>query len=395
MEGKRRALEEIAAANTRMSGAELKSSGAADRSALPISGCSVVARGASGLSGIPLSEYTFITVRFLVSTTRFLSNEALWQALTESVRKSQHVDAAIAYLGQGGAKLLPLRRGDRIVVDMSRSTVQAGSTDPREIEKLMHRGAQAFTRRSLHAKLIVADKSVIAGSANVSQSSLNVLEEAAIWTNDAAAIRRGRNFIDRLCTEPIRPEYLELCKQLYKPPKFGGQNIGEQPRNDRVKRAKLWLVSLVDSSSIPEGELRRYERGAAKAEKLIKKPSQFKIENFHWPTKPKMAGELEPGDSIIQLIKHKDKSISVSPPGGFLFVDHYTRDKVSGKERWVFHLELPKRGQALDWKTFTKSTKLILGAGALSSPRTKPIRDEVAADRLLSLWTPGGRVSRF
>src|SRR5207248_10301066 len=104
----------------------------------------------------------------------------------------------IAYIGQGGAKLLPLRSGDRLVVDMSLATVKAGSTDPREIEKLMRRGVQAFTRRNLHAKLIVADRSVIAGSANVSKRSKAVLDEAAIWTNEPAVVRRARIFIDRL-----------------------------------------------------------------------------------------------------------------------------------------------------------------------------------------------------
>jgi hypothetical protein len=58
--------------------------------------------------------------------TTFLSNEALWQALTAKVKAAQHVDAAIAYFGQGGAKLLPLRSGHRLIVDMSPATVQAG-----------------------------------------------------------------------------------------------------------------------------------------------------------------------------------------------------------------------------------------------------------------------------
>jgi hypothetical protein len=51
-----------------------------------------------------------------------------------------HVDAAIAYFGRDGAKLLPLCAGHRLVVDMSAATVRAGGTDPREAEKLIDRG---------------------------------------------------------------------------------------------------------------------------------------------------------------------------------------------------------------------------------------------------------------
>ena len=65
-----------------------------------------------------------------MSVTTFLSNETFWETLTERVKAANYVDAAIAYFGQGGAKLLPLRAGDRLVVDMSPATVTAGSTDP-------------------------------------------------------------------------------------------------------------------------------------------------------------------------------------------------------------------------------------------------------------------------
>lgn len=136
-----------------------------------------------------------------MSLTTFLSNEALWQELYRRVKAAWHVDAAIAYFGQGGAKLLPLRRGDRLIVDMSPAIVQAGGTDPREIEKLIRRGVHVYTRRHLHAKTIVADRYVISGSANVSKRSQQLLDEAAIFTNDQSAVRRAREFIERLSTE--------------------------------------------------------------------------------------------------------------------------------------------------------------------------------------------------
>ena len=122
-----------------------------------------------------------------MSATSFLSNEGPWQTLAARIKAARHVDAAIAYFGQGGAKLLPLGKGDRLVVDMSSPTVRAGGTDPREIEKLIRRRVDVFTRRNLHAKVVVADRCVITGSANVSKHSQEVLDEAAILTEEQAA----------------------------------------------------------------------------------------------------------------------------------------------------------------------------------------------------------------
>jgi hypothetical protein len=328
-----------------------------------------------------------------VSVTTFLSNETLWQTIAARIKAASHVDAAIAYFGQGGAKILPLRTGDRIVVDMSPATVRAGGTDPREVEKLIQRGVEAFTRRNLHAKIVVSDKSVISGSANVSRHSQQVLDEAAILTTDASAVRRAREFIDRICTEPVRPEYLEKCKSIYRPPRLNGQRAGSKDGQQRATHAKLWLVNLVEAS-VAESEVERYEQGEAKAEKLVKDQARSTTTSFHWPYKPKMASELEFSDWVIQIMTHKDKTILVYPPGQLLVVDHHVRDPELGKERWVFHLEAPKRGETMTWKDFGWATKSFFGSSAPSKPRTKPIRDVQVADEMLALWTPAGRVSR-
>ena len=107
-----------------------------------------------------------------------------------------------------------------------------------------------------------------------------------------------------------------------------------------------------------------------------------------------MADELELGDWIIQATTYKDKSIVVSPPRQLLFIDHYIRDRSSGKERWVFHTEVPRLGESMTWAGFRSAARAVFRAGELTPPRTRPIRDVRAADHLLDLWTPGGRVSR-
>jgi len=217
--------------------------------------------------------------------------------------------------------------------------------------------------------------------------------KAAILTTDESAVRRAREFIERLCTEPVRPEYLEECKRLYRPPRFGGAKLGAKGKARRTTHAKLWMVNLSEAT-LPEGEVEQFEVGEATARGLVKDNERSRLDSFHWPYKPRMAGELEMGDWIIQVITWKDKSVTVHAPGQLLHVDHYLRDSASGKERWVFHLEVPRRGESLSWAEYRRAAKSLLGPKGVEAPRTRPVRDVAAADGLLSLWTPGGRVSR-
>jgi hypothetical protein len=74
-----------------------------------------------------------------MSMTRFLYNDQLWNEL-QRCSNAKNVCAAVAFIGTGGADLLPLKRRDTLVVDLSLTAVKQGSTDPREIKKFIARG---------------------------------------------------------------------------------------------------------------------------------------------------------------------------------------------------------------------------------------------------------------
>ncbi len=319
-----------------------------------------------------------------MTTTIFLTDERLWERLWATIKAARRVEAAIAYFGQDGAKLLPLRPGDRLVVDMSPGTVRAGGTDPREIEKLLQRGVQVFTRRNLHAKVIIADSAVIAGSANISRHSRQSLDEAAILTDDPAVVRRAREFVNRICTEPVRPIYLKECKKIYKPPR---PHVEKKPI-DSV--AKLWVIHL-EEGDIPEEELPRFERGKRRAAKRVRDKNQFETDSFWETYRSSLVRGLKVGDWIVQVLTSQDGSVMVYPPGQLLLLDIYARR--NGKKRYVFHIEVPKRGQRYRWVDFRRKARRIL-ASQLTKPRTIPIRDPLKADALLSLWTASGYLRR-
>ena len=299
--------------------------------------------------------------------TTFLSNRDLWTAIATNVKTAKRVDAAIAYVGQNGAKFLPLRAGSRLVVDMSLPTVKAGSTDPREIEKLLKRKVQVFWRRNLHAKVVVADGTVLAGSANVSKRSGDVLDEAAIATNDPVAVGRALEFIDRLCTEPVSPEYLTLCKDSYTPPQMNGKGQGASGNQKQVQLAKLWLVNL-NEFEIPESEQANFSRTELAATARMQSKALSNLETFTWPSEPAMAKHMRPGDWVIQIIRNKAGIPTVWFPCQLLSIDNYVRNKATSARRWVFHLEARKGGQSMSWQEFHQALELLLGRKAPKRP---------------------------
>lgn len=324
-------------------------------------------------------------------TTTFLSNEILWQTLLARVKSARHVDAAIAYMGQGGAKLLPLKKGDRLVVDLSAATVRAGATDPREIGKLIRRGVSVFTRRNLHAKTIIADNSLISSSANVSRHSQLVLDEAGVFTNDPLAIRRAKSFFERLCTEPVRREYLAECKSIYRPPRMAGRRDVKGKAATRVTHAKLWLVNLV-CRALSDFVLELHERGEETARTMISDSDRSEIQSFNWRGNCRIGDSIELGDWIITATKYEDGSVLVSPPAQFLYK---TADvDPEGKRYTVFFSEGPKRGSELSWSQFKRAAKPFLGPRHLLRPKTMPVPKIEIADGLLGIWTAGGRISK-
>ena len=142
------------------------------------------------------------------STSRFITNNELWSEIHDYVAKVQHVSVAVAYFGEDGANLPPLKRGDNIVVDMSLGAIRQGVTNPRAVRTLMARGVRVFSRGSLHAKFIVAGRTLIASSANASHNSRSLLDEAGIITTDPTAVQRAVSFFEKLCTEPGGKKYL-------------------------------------------------------------------------------------------------------------------------------------------------------------------------------------------
>lgn len=326
-------------------------------------------------------------------TTRFVGNDALWREILACVGKPGKKLVAVAYMGTHGASLLSLQRGDRLVVDMSLATVKQGATNPREVRKLITRGVEVFTRGSLHAKFVIAGKTLIAGSANVSSNSQNGLDEAGIITTDPVAVARARDFFDRLCTEPVRPEYLKLCIKEYTRPKFNGEaNPKKWHRGQgRIVQAKLWFLGGLSELSLSETDQRSMDKVETRAAKKRKNPDKTFVRWVRYWRRPKFMDQIRKGDWVVECSTDGGPRY-VTAPAQVLAQDSWVSSR--GTQYEMLMLEASNADESVPLSKFRTRVKRFEPALDCESPRTRAIENEDHADQILRLWTPAGRLSK-
>lgn len=270
-------------------------------------------------------------------TTEFVDDE-IWTRLRRLARTCQRpAFVAVAYFGKGGAKLLPLRQGSRLVVDASELAVKAGLTHPADLLKLQAKGVRVYSVQNLHAKVYVFGGQAFIGSANASNRSAHTLKEALLRTTDREAVKGAREFVRSLCLEELGPEELQRLQKIYRPPRLpGGKRIASNGRPRRVKAkysglriAKLRLIDY------PRGSESAAEEGLVAAKAKRDKRSTHHVDEYCWT-----GGTFLRGETVVQVLDEGNGATFVSPPGRVI----HTKNWSNGRRRCTFvYLEVPNR----------------------------------------------------
>lgn len=319
--------------------------------------------------------------------SRFLFRDALWAELESRVPNAGAVRAAVAYVGSGGSALLPLRRGDTLVVDMSLRAVRSGVTDPNEIKKYLRRGVNVYSRGSLHAKFFIIDDVLIAGSSNVSRHAKETLDEAAVLTEDGDAVARAAAVFEQLCTEPVRKDYLQKCIDEYRPPEFSFSQ-GTSKRSAKVKVGKLWFIAGLTYRYTPEREKEAEAATLSKVERRLLDFEKSEVHAVRHPSPLKYFEQIREGDWGIICVED-GRGFEVWPPARFLGVERYPRGR--NKFRYLLCFEQPTDGEPIRWSELRRAAPSSIDATRSSTPRTRPIASDADADEILGLWNGQGK----
>ncbi|MEU1525354.1 phosphatidylserine/phosphatidylglycerophosphate/cardiolipin synthase family protein [Nocardia rhamnosiphila] len=137
-----------------------------------------------------------------------------WPQITRTLKTRGPRRAAIAYLGADAPQLLPLRRGDILVVNADRPALRAHATSPEALQKFFDRGVELYSLPSLHAKVVATATTAIIGSANASHHSTTAAE-AVVISDAAALVAQARAFVDQmkeLSQDPVDEEFIDWAQ---------------------------------------------------------------------------------------------------------------------------------------------------------------------------------------
>jgi hypothetical protein len=247
-----------------------------------------------------------------------LYHQSVWPMLTRAAKVScNRSDAAVAYFGQGASRLLPLRRGSRLVVDASEMAVRSGQTHPGDLVALQNKGVRIFSVPNLHAKVFVFGSTVYVGSANVSNRSAGHLVEAMVRTTDKTTVRTARAFVRSLCLQELTPTLLKRLQVIYRPPLIPG-----------VKSLKRKSVAESDEAAAPrvlmahnryvewsERDNERHDVALIVAKKRRIHSRSFELTSFNF----KGRCPYRRGDVVVETLIER-RGIMVSAPANVLHV---------------------------------------------------------------------------
>jgi hypothetical protein len=308
--------------------------------------------------------------------TRFLFGDLLWKEIAKRAKNAHRTKAAIAYVTK--ASPLALKQGDVLVVDASDGAIASGQTSAAVLFSLRKKGVSLFSHDGLHAKVVIADSVLFSSSAYLSDSSFSKLFEAGIETDNPNSVSGAVGMVEKLMvTSPtIDLAFISRIRKIKVEKHFGGGK-SKARRTERGHRdPATWLLGIhaIDYPENPE-ELRRIERGTAKAEEFISNPKSS-TSWIRYGRKSRVK-EARRGDSIVVIHRETD---SANPERVY---HHATVLRVQEEQNCtrLFYEDLPNaRRKSLAWPEFKKLAKIVGLPAGLSKNIVRQLTDKTSSD---------------
>lgn len=254
------------------------------------------------------------------STASFLERDAVWHRITALAARPRRGPAwvAAAYVGGAAPDLLPLRRGDTLIVDASDAALRAGVTNPSSLRQYLRAGVAIYTRSGLHAKVYVFGRTAIIGSANASRASASNLVEAAVSSTDPAVVHDAIDFVRGLTAEwaAIDERRVERMSTIYRPPRFRPASVEQSTLWPSDPPAPRMRVVMMGRHEFSADESRAESRTSTEVQQQARSLGRLRTEAIAWDRAPEFSEE----DFVIQVWAPRDseRSWRVYPPARVL-----------------------------------------------------------------------------
>ena len=249
-----------------------------------------------------------------------LTGKAIWKRIGTLIRESDVAIVAVPYLGEGAAKMLPLKPGSILVTRYEVSALKAGQISPNDIIELLNRGVRVFTEPALHAKIYAFANRVIIGSSNASKTSKDRLVEACVEIEDRTTIKAAKAYVLKHTKCPITPEFARELAPYYKKPSHfpmmsqpttAGDSGKTRAANDLSEHA-LWLLPTEPLGETSSAWKSASAAALAAAQKRVGKEAEIQLDTLAWT---KEAGKkLSVGDNLLMRQTDKNGVDWIWPP---------------------------------------------------------------------------------
>ncbi len=234
---------------------------------------------------------------------------------------------------------------------------------------------RVYLQPDLHAKIYLLGRSSIVGSSNLSKSSRDSLDEAALLTTDNAVARRLKQWFSERVQAPVTPGWLSHCQKIYRP----AHDMAHRGRTAGMPVGRgIWLLGIrpVD---YPESEKPAFKSGEKIASVRLQNSRRYSVDSVRWTGKE----DFQRGDLVVQI--WQEGKTEVHPHATLLNIK---RIKTNGKTQAAYlYLEMPKKFKAVRWPKFKDECRKV-GLKLNRRIKARHIRNRVQANKIKSMMSP-------
>jgi phosphatidylserine/phosphatidylglycerophosphate/cardiolipin synthase-like enzyme len=308
----------------------------------------------------------------------------LWKEIKKLAKKSQVKMAAIAYVTHDS--LIRFGKGDLLIVDASDHAITSGQTSAPVLNKAWKRGASLYSHPDLHAKVILFDRVAVIGSANLSQTSMDSLVEAAVLTDHPNVVSVARSFLQQLQDESqcIDKGFIDHIGSLEVKRAGWGKPRRKKKRKTSISLAssRTWLVSLTEiDEGMHEDEREYIEKGMKNAQRFVS-DSSSDVSWIRFTRSSKFRREAQRGDTVIQIWRERNQKI---PTVVYRHAPLLWRQDEPNCTRFYVEEFADAEDTTMPWRRFLRLTQRV-GLPGKVVPYTVRLLPEEYSEALSSLW---------
>ncbi|MCS3801455.1 phospholipase D-like domain-containing protein [Niastella sp. OAS944] len=282
---------------------------------------------------------------------QFLTGD-IWKQANKYLVNQHEKTACIAYITSNKLKL---SNGDSLICDASDYAIKYGQTSAKIIMSYYNKGVKVFSNGALHSKMLLTEKLLIIGSANLSQNSAEKLTESSILTDSDVLIAQAKVFCFNLLQEshPLNDKdiktllKIKVIKRPFKP-------VTKSETRQKIFGNRYWFIS---ASPLKDKTYDKIKDKVEETTSSISQKTKIDEENIRflrWRGETKFTKNAKEGDQIILKLNNEDKTRSyIYPPSVIL------KKEVTNGFTYFYHEDKKAEERKISWTKFQSMIKNI------------------------------------